>query len=249
MPHRHHVLTAAIAIAIATAAACGGAHAQSKTKTGATAGAEKKIYCWNQGGRKICGDALPAEAANAARTEISARSGLRTRQVERALTDAERGAATLAHEQARRIAEAESMQQRRDLAMVESYAAEADLRRAYGERTALLDETLKASSLGVSNLRLSLLSLLRQASDKELAGEIVPKRLSNSIKDQHGDLLQQQAILASQRQDRAALDAELQDAVVRYRALKTPADDAEAEAGKTPAAEAPPDPPAGLASP
>ena len=44
---------------------------------------------------------------------------------------------------------------------------EADLRRAYGERTELLDETLKASRLGLSNLRLSLLSLLRQAGDNQ----------------------------------------------------------------------------------
>ena len=28
---------------------------------------EKKIYCWNEGGRKVCGDALPASAANSAR--------------------------------------------------------------------------------------------------------------------------------------------------------------------------------------
>ena len=28
----------------------------------AAAGAgKKKLYCWNEGGRKVCGDALPAE--------------------------------------------------------------------------------------------------------------------------------------------------------------------------------------------
>ncbi|MEO6228045.1 MAG: hypothetical protein ABIO61_09375, partial [Thermomonas sp.] len=130
--------------------------------------AHKKVYCWNQNGRKVCGDALPAEAANAARTEISTKSGLATAEVARALNDAERGEAAAAADVARRLAEAEALQQRRDLAMVESYMTEADLRRAYGERTTLLDETLKASQLGLTNQRLSLITLLRQAGDWEL---------------------------------------------------------------------------------
>lgn len=216
MPHSNRILLAAIAIAIATLAGSGGLHAQAKTA------AEKKIYCWNEGARKVCGDALPAEAANSARTEISTRSGLRTGQVARALSDTERSAEAMAREQARLMAEAESMRQRRDLAMVESYSTESDLRRAYGERTELLDETLKASSLGVSNLRLSLLTLLRQASDKELAGDIVPKGTTNAIRDQHLELLRQQQIMARQRIDRDTLDDDLQDAVLRYRALKAP---------------------------
>jgi len=235
MPHTNRILVAAIAIGIAALAGSGGLRAQAK------AGAEKKIYCWNEGGRKVCGDALPADAANSARTEISARSGLRTGQVSRALTDAERSQAALAQEQARLAAEAEAMRQRRDLAMVESYGTETDLRRAYGERTELLDETLKASTLGVTNLRLSLLTLLRQASDKELAGEIVPRPLTNSIRDQHGELLRQQQIRASQLLDRAALDAELQDALARYRALKAPP----GAAAPNPGPETPPAPPAG----
>ena len=136
-----------------------------------------------------------------------------------------------------------ALQQRRDLAMVESYMTEADLRRAYGERTILLDETLKASKLGLSNLRLSLLALLRQAGDKELGGEPVAKRLGNSIREQHGELLRQQQILVTQQQDRATLEHELQDSLRRYRELKR----AEPAAGATaaPRRPRPPRPPRG----
>lgn len=211
MRHAHRIVaTATVAIALA---ASGAAIAQANAK---------KVYCWEEGGRKVCSDAFPAEAVNRARTEISMRSGLRTGQVARALTDAERMEARFAADIARRQAEAEAMRQRRDIAMIESYVTEADLRRAYGERTELLDETLKASTLGLSNLRLSLLSLLRQAGDKELAGETVPKPLAAAIREQHGELLHQQHILGLQREDRAALDIELNDAVARYRALKQP---------------------------
>ena len=235
MPHSNRILIVAVAFGVAALAGSGGLRAQAK------AGTEKKIYCWNEGGKKVCGDALPASATDSARTEISTRSGLRTGQVSRALSDDERSAAALAQEQARLQAEAEAMQKRRDLAMVESYATEADLRRAYGERTELLDETLKASTLGVTNLRLSLLNLLRQASDRELSGDIVSKSLTTTIRDQHVELLRQQQILASQRLDRAALDDDLKDALLRYRALKAPPGAAatakpDAQAGPAPAA-------------
>ena len=201
-----HFRRATLAMTVLLLLGAGIASAQTKPST------EKKIYCWNEGGRKVCGDALPASAANSARTEISTRSGMTTGRVDRALTGSERSAAEQAAELARLQAEALALQQRRDLAMVESYMTEADLRRAYGERTALLDETLKASRLGLSNLRLSLLALLRQAGDQELAGPVNP-RLGTSIREQHGELLRQQQILVTQQQDRAALESDLQDSL------------------------------------
>jgi hypothetical protein len=195
--------------------------------TAASAQEGKKLYCWNDNGRKVCGDALPAEAAERARTEISARSGMRTGEVARALTAEERVAAASAAEQAQALADAEAARARRDLAMVESYGTEADLRRAYGERISLLDATLKASLLGEANLRLSLTSLLNQASNLELAGQPVPGTLLANVRNQHAELQKQQRILAQQQRDRAALDGELNDAVERYRALKQGEPDAQ----------------------
>ena len=46
------------------------------------ANADRKVYCWDEGSRRVCGDALPASAVDAARTEISARSGMRMAEVE-----------------------------------------------------------------------------------------------------------------------------------------------------------------------
>ncbi len=211
MPHQLHIVGTAVALAL-----CGMGSATAQT----AAPAQKKIYCWNESGRKVCGDALPASAVDSARTEFSVKSGMATGSVDRALTDDERSAAAVAAEAARRQAEADAMQKRRDLAMVESYMTEDDLRRAYGERTALLDETLKASRLGVSNLRLSLLSLLRQAGDMELADAPVTRKLTDSIQRQHAELLRQRQILLAQEEDRAELDRELADSVQRYREMR-----------------------------
>ena len=187
----------------------------------------KKLYCWNEHGHKVCGDALPPEAAESARTEINAKSGMQTGQVARALTAEERAAAASASEQARLAADAEAARLRRDMAMVESYDSEAELRNAYGERISLIEASLKTSQLDEINLRQSLVSLLGQAGDLELSGKPVPPALVANVRTQHTQLAQLLRIAEQQRQDRKALDGELNDAVARYRALKHPTTGAE----------------------
>jgi hypothetical protein len=193
------------------------------TTTAAAQEKGKKLYCWNEHGHKVCGDALPPEAAESARTEISEKSGLQTGQVARALTAEERAAAASASEQARLAADAEAARQRRDMAMVESYDSEADLRDAYGERINLVDASLKTSQLDETNLRHSLVGMLGQASDLELSGKPVPPAIVANVQNLHAQLAQLLRIAEQQRQDRKALDVELNDAVARYRALKHPA--------------------------
>lgn len=182
--------------------------------------AERKLYCWEEKGVQVCGDTVPADAVDLARTEISAARGTRTREVGRALTDEERAAAALAERAAAEAELAEAERKRRDLAMVESYATEDDLRRAYGERITLVEESLKTSGLGIANLRQSLLTLLRQAAERELLGQPVGKALAEGIQSQHGDLLRQQAIMERQLADRASLGSDLDAALERYRAMK-----------------------------
>ena len=209
----------AIAIALLLAAA-GGVTAQDKGK---------RLYCWTENGRKVCGDALPADAAGRARTEINAKSGLRAGEVDAAPTQDDLAAAAAAEQAA--AAEADKL--RRDLAMVESYATEADLQRAFRERIELLDETVKASRLAVGNLRLSLMTLLRQAGEQELRGTPVAQALADNVARQHAELRRQQSLLATQERERALLDGELARALERYRSLKQPAAEA------TPAVPAP----------
>lgn len=184
--------------------------------------ADKRVYCWEENGRKVCGDALPASAVDSARTEISASTGLLRDQVGRAMSEEERAAAQAEAERTAAQAEAETARRRRDLAMVESYATEADLRRAYGERITLVEESVKTSQMGVANLRQSLVSLLRQATELELQSKPVRKPLAEEILRQHADLLRQQTILEQQTEERGHLGADLDNALERYRALKRP---------------------------
>lgn len=180
----------------------------------------KKLYCWNENGVRTCGDALPPGATDLARTEINARNGATTREVGRALTDAERAAAAQAEQQAANTAAAAADSKRHDLAMVASYATEADLRKSFGERISLLDDALKGSAMSEANLRRSLVSLLDQANALELGRRPVPPALLKNLRGQHAELVKQQRITAGQRADRAGLDTELAAAVERYRTMK-----------------------------
>lgn len=227
MTYRRPVVTCVLLAFVATAAA-----AQSPP-TG------KKLYCWTENGHKVCGDTLPASAANNARVEMTAK-GRQTAEVTRALTTEERAQAATSAEEAQAAADAEAARRRRDLAMVESYATEADLRRAYGERITLLDDALKTSQLGELNLRRSLVSLLDEASDLELANKPVPPALLSNIRIQHAELQKQLRILGQQRLDRAGLDDELAEAVTRYRALRQPEGGTPAPGTPTPATSTPP---------
>ncbi|MFE0500798.1 hypothetical protein ACFW0P_08480 [Lysobacter soli] len=200
-------------------ATAGAAVAQKKP---AAAGGAKKLYCWNENGARVCGDALPAHAVDNARTEINAKSGLATKQIARALTPEERAAAEaqakLDKEKAA-IAEANS---RREQAMVESYATEDDLRRAFGERQAVMDEAIKASRLGVVGRRDTLVALLRRAGENELSGKPVPKPAQQNVRIQHDQLIRQQELLVQQLAERETIDEELAAALERYHALKQP---------------------------
>src|SRR5690606_15369847 len=157
---------------------------------------------------------------DAARTELSARSGRPLAQLAEQLTPAERAAADAAERQAEIAANAEAARLRRERAMAESYETEEELRKAFDDRIVLVDEGLKTSRMGVSNLRQSLVSLLRQANDLELQDKPVRKGLVDGIQSQHRDLLRQQAIMRQQLEERASLDADLEHAAERYHAWR-----------------------------
>lgn len=193
---------------------------------GAQTGPAKKLFCWNENGRKVCGDALPASAVDSARTEISGRSGLRVGGVDRALNDEER--AKHDAEQKRLAAEAEAAEtaKRRDIALAASYGSEEELRRAYRIRYDLIDESMKSSKLALDNLHQSLLRMLEQAGERELSGKPIVPLMAENIRKQRDGYIDLQAGYQQQQRERTAIDEQLQEAVARYREMKAANPDA-----------------------
>ncbi|WP_303637635.1 hypothetical protein [Stenotrophomonas tuberculopleuritidis] len=184
------------------------------------AAAEKKLYCWNEGKERICSDALPADAVNNAREEFNARSGVRNAQVQRALTDEERAAASTAAAQAQLDQMAEQTRQRTEQAMLTTYSDEDALRRVFAERQEVLDNNLKTAQYNVASLRDSLVALLAAAGDRELAGAKVAAKQATAIRQRHAQLQSQQRLLASFEQQQQALKFEIDNSLQRYRQLK-----------------------------
>lgn len=182
--------------------------------------AKKKLYCWDDHGHKVCGDALPSTAVDSARTEFNAKSGMPTTQVGRALTPEEQAAAAAQAKAAADAAAAAEAEHRRLMAMVTTFPTEDDLRRAFDQRVSLNRDAMKTARMGVDGLRQSLVALLQRAGEAELNQHPVPKKLRDDIQTQHGQLLAQQAALASLQRESTTIQAQLDEAVARYRELK-----------------------------
>ena len=182
--------------------------------------AAKKLYCWSENGQRKCADSLPPEAMAAAREEISISSGMRTGEVQRAMTDAERAAQ--AEEEAKRKTEALAAETRRrtDQAMLTSFQSEDELRRVFAERINLVDNSINTARYHVTSLREGLVTLLRSAGERELAEKPVPDKLASDIRVRHAQLLYHSALQASFERQRAELDVEIDDILQRYRQLK-----------------------------
>lgn len=179
--------------------------------------AEKKLYCWDEGGRRVCGDALPASAVDRARTEISGRTGLPSGSLGRSPTAEERMEQARAAEQRELDAAASATRNRADMALAESYDSEAALQHAFRIRFDMVDEALKTSEMAIGNQHRALLQLLQTAADAELKEGKVPAKLDRDIRTQHNALVEARGIRLLHRQQRAALDGQLAEAIARWR--------------------------------
>lgn len=192
--------------------------ASAQTKPEAAA---KKLYCWNNDrGERICSDTLPPEAVNSAREEFNARSGLRSAEVDRALTAEERADAALAQAQAQVDAAALETRKRTEQAMLATYGSEDALRRVFNERTAIVDNNIKTANYNVTSLREALAAQLLSAGNKELAGQKVSDKQAEEIRLRHNELLAQLRLQTAFEHQRQTLEVEIAETLSRYRELK-----------------------------
>lgn len=180
----------------------------------------KKLYCWDQGGQRVCSDTLPPEAVNAARDEFNARSGLRSRQVDRAMSSDERTEAALAKVQADNEQAAEQSRRRTEQALLSSFNSEAELRRVFDERISMADNNINTARYNIANLRRALVSQLSQAGDRELNGHNVAEKPAADIMERRRELATQLRLLSAFEQQRSELDGEIEQTLQRYRSLK-----------------------------
>src|SRR5690606_20366587 len=127
-------------------------------------------------------------------------------QVQRALTDDERAEAEAAEAQLRLDEMALETRQRTEQAMLSTYGNEADLRRVFAERVAILENNINTARYNVASLRDALFTALAGAGDNELAGRAVSEKQAGTIRQRHAQLLVQQRMQASFERQRQELD-------------------------------------------
>lgn len=180
-----------------------------------------KLYRWvDKQGKVHYDDALPPEAVDQARREFSAKTGTVTGTVDRALTPEERAQQAAALLAAAEAAAGANEQKRQEEIMMASYETEADMRRAYGERIALLTLTLESTEISIKSLRENLATILAQASDTELENRRVVEDRVGDIRELHAEKIKQQAFQVNRRAELESLNAEFARMLNRYRELR-----------------------------
>lgn len=204
---RSHVLLIGSAVLLALAT------------TSVDAQKKKKLYRWTDANGEVhYTDALPPEAAQAAREELNAQ-GMTVDSVDRAATPEER--ALIQAEQARlaeenRLAEEQA---KMDAVLLGSYPSEADLAKAYEERFDLIARSIESAQAGISAQEKSLSELLAHAAGLEREGRPVPANILQSIAKTRTQVGVQREFLGKREAERSALQAEYDARLNRYREL------------------------------
>lgn len=163
-------------------------NAQSRSSSSA-----KKIYCYNdEEGRRVCSDALPPEASSRARTEINSRTGIVTRQVDRALTEDEID--ELARQEAMQ-AEKERMEAenlRKMEIFVGNYHDEREIENNYAAKISQYESQISFSKNAMAQVRGTLASQLKRLADIELNNHTPPQNIVDEMMKTRQSMLNHQ---------------------------------------------------------
>lgn len=194
------------------------ADAQNRARSAAKpTAAQKKIYCWEQDGQRVCGDTLPASASNAARTEMNARTGNVTRSVERTLTPEERVQAERQLRESAAQAEEQQTLTQRGQTLLMSYGSEAALNLAFDERISAVEATIKGTEKQKQDTRVVLFDRLSSLAEMELAGKSIPKVSRNTVMRLREQVLEHDSIINGHRAHISRIENERQQSLALYR--------------------------------
>lgn len=184
---RVQVIFVAAALALGFVSVHSNVQAQSDSKA--------KLYKWtDQDGNVHYSDQIPPEAKEYARERVN-EQGVAVERVDRALTPEELAAQKAAADKA--IADAKHAEEMRkaDEALMNSYASEEDLTRAYSQRLDLLSQTIDARQMEITAREQSLTSLVAQAAEMERGGRPVSDAIKQMIASERTEIDRQKQFL------------------------------------------------------
>ena len=201
----------AIAVAIALMGSAQGVQAQGAPKSG-------KLYKWvDKDGSVHFSDQVPPDSAEYKREKLNDQ-GVSVETTDRALTPEEQAKADAAAKAAADLAKMEADQTKADEALLNSYASEADLTRAYNQRMDLLGQTIDARRIEISAREQSLASLVAQAANLERGGKPVSDTLKQMITAERSEIDKQKTYLQKKDGEKGLALTEYQQNLARYKA-------------------------------
>ncbi|MBB5207504.1 DUF4124 domain-containing protein [Chiayiivirga flava] len=182
--------------------------------------AAQKLYRWtDKDGKVHYTDQLPPEAAKDEREQLN-QQGVVVERTERALTAEEKAARAEDDARAAEQRRIDEEKAKMDAVLVGSYPSEADLQRSYKERFDLIEQSLESARVSIRSQEKSLADLLAHAADLERNGKPVNQTVIDSITRTRAQVAEQRGYLQRREAEGAALRAEFDALVKRYRELK-----------------------------
>lgn len=213
-----------IMLALALALSVGVMHtpADAQTKVG-------KMYKWtDKDGNVHYSDQIPPEANEYAREKIN-EQGVAVQRTERAMTPEELAAIRATERKAADEAKAVEDRRKADEALLNSYANEDDLVRAFNQRMDLLGQTIEARRIEINARETSLASLVAQAADLERGGRTVSDALKQMITGERAEIERQKQFLVKKEAEKLVAKSEYERDMALYKAALARVEENKAE--------------------
>lgn len=177
----------------------------------------KKLYKWtDKDGGVHYSDQIPPEAKEYARERFSDQ-GVAVERTDRALTPEELAAQKAAQDKAEADARQAEEIRKSDEALINSYASEEDLTRAYQQRLDLLGQTIEARHIEIGAREQSLQTLVAQAAEMERGGRAVSDALKQMIASERVEIDRQKAFLVKKEAEKITAKTDYDRDVARYK--------------------------------
>lgn len=180
---------------------------------------QKTVYCWDENGQRRCGDFLPPEASEAARTERSTK-GYVKREVDRALTPEE---IRVKEQEARLLQQQEAQTQeaqRRVQSLLAVYPTENELLRSLVDEENEIKNNIQLLIHSQKILRQNLVNRLEIVGNMELLGKTPSPAQLDLIQKAREPLLKNQQSIASFEEKQKEYELHKQKLLEEYRAAK-----------------------------
>ncbi len=177
----------------------------------------RMTYCCNDGsGKQICSDVLPKECYGRAYREIN-RQGVTVRRIDAPMTAAQREMKEAEARQAKEEEVKRLEQDRKNRALLATYASEKDIDNLRDRALADIQKTIKTAQDKQDELAKEKTKLDAEA--EFYKKRPMPPKLKAQMRDNEADMKTQQAAIGSKQKETEALKARYEDEKLRYREL------------------------------